>query len=716
MQANSLEKVFNPRSVAYIGVSRGEGTYKNWYLKSMFGSKYTGEIFLINPNATKLLGLNAYPNIKDITEEIDLAVITLPAQYVLQSTKDCVEANVKAIIIITTGFAELGKEGEKLQKEIVKITRANGIRIVGPNCMGIFSSSSGLNTTGFYPFPVGDIALVTQSGNIGEIMFRLALRYQTGYSKFISVGNQADIMFHEYLEYLGDDPQTKVIAMYVEGFKDGRSFLDTVKKIAPKKPIVAIKVGKSEAGARSAASHTGSFAGKEEISNGILKQNGIIRVDNYHELIAVAEAFTKLPYLKHNQIATLGGGGGHGTLAADAAAKYGLELPILSSETQEKLKAILPEFSSCRNPVDITGGGKNYPIEFHDCAKACLEDDQISGAVIYGMFADWKDQEEDAVEKHEAVADKICRLVKDSQKPIIMQTTAAEEVDGIALRSPIRLLRKGGVPVYATVEMATKAMASLFEHDQFLQRVEGRKNDLNRVSKRHKVQTVFQRALNSGYPSVLAKDLEQILEAYQIPVIKSEVAENCDQACQLSEKFGYPVAMRIYSPHIIHKSDAEGVQLNISTPGDAVRCYEKIIECASNYDKQAEIMGVMVSPMEKGDVETIVGMMIDKQYGPVIMFGLGGIFVEVLKDVSFRIPPLTHHDAIEMIKEIRGYPILDGVRGGEKKDIHALADIIVNVSQLVLENPEIKELDLNPVFVQKTGALAIDSRMILGQE
>ena len=714
MKSHSLEKIFNPRSVAYIGVSRREGKYKNWYLKSMFGSKYKGEIFLINPNAKKLLGLSAYPNIKDVTEEIDLAVITLPAQYVLQSTKDCVKANVKAIIIITSGFAELGKEGEKLQREIVKITTANGIRIVGPNCMGIFSSSSRLNTSGFYPFPVGDIALVTQSGNIGEIMFRLALRYQTGFSKFISVGNQADIMFHEYLEYLGSDPQTKVIAMYVEGFKNGKSFLETVKKIAPKKPIVMIKVGKSEAGARSAASHTGSFAGNEEISNAILKQNGIIRIDNYHELIAVAEAFTKLPYLKRNQIATLGGGGGHGTLAADAAAKYGLKLPILSSETQEKLKAILPEFSSCRNPVDITGGGKNYPIEFHDCAKACLDDDQISGAVIYGMFADWKDQEDDAVEKHEAVADKIGRLVKDSRKPIIMQTTAAEEIDGIALRSPLQILRKGGVPVYATVEMATKAMASLYEYHQFLNKVKRRENDLNNVSKRHKVQNVFQRALNSGYPSVLAKDLEQILDAYQIPVIKSEVAKNCNEACQLAEKLGFPVAMRIYSPHIIHKSDAGGVQLNIRKSSDAARCYEKMIECALNYDKQAEIIGVMVSPMGKGDVETIVGMMMDKQYGPVIMFGLGGIFVEVLKDVSFRVPPLTQRDAMEMIKEIKGYPLLDGARGGEKKDINALADIIVNVSQLVLENPEIKELDLNPVFAQKTGALVIDSRMILG--
>lgn len=473
MNAGNLDFIFNPKNVAFIGISRQES--KNVYVKSMIASNFKGKIFLINPKASMVMGYKVFPNIRDIQDDIDLAVIAVPAHLVRQSVVDCVEAHVKGIIIITAGFAEMGEKGKQAQEDMVAIAREGGARIVGPNCLGIFSSFSGLNTTGSYPAPTGDIALVSQSGNVGIVLLNLARSYDVGFSKFISLGNQADIPFHEYIRYLRDDPDTKVIAIYAEGFKDGRSFMNAASEVTLKKPIVILKAGKTEAGARSAISHTGFFAGDDAISRCALRQVGLIRVETYYELLAVAETLSKLPPLENNRIAILGGGGGHGTIMADTVVKYGLDIPLLSSQTQQKLKPILPQFASTKNPVDIVGGGKDYPTEFYECARVCLEDRGIMGVIIFGMFGDYRKEEENAEEKHIEVAGNIAQLVRERHKPIIMQTTAAERIEGIGLKSPLRKLRSNGIPVFESVEIAARSMSALFEYGSFLRR----RNSLN---------------------------------------------------------------------------------------------------------------------------------------------------------------------------------------------------------------------------------------------
>ena len=707
---NNLEKIFCPKSVAFIGVSRQES--KNVYVTSTINSGFKGNIFLINPKATNMiLGHKVYPNLREIQADIDVAVITVPAHYVLQAVTDCVEVGVKGIIIITAGFAEMGNEGRKLQEDIVRVARDGGARIVGPNCLGIFSSACGLNTTGESLLTTGNMALVSQSGNMAQLLFHLARKQGLGFSKVVSMGNQSDINFYEYIQYIGNDPDTKVVLMYVEGFKDGRSFLETAKEVAQRKPLVLLKVGKTEAGARSAISHTGSLAGNDEISRAVFKQNGIIRVDTYYELLAVGETLSKLPILHNKKIAILGGGGGHGGIMADALATYGLEVPVLSNETQQKLKSILPNFASATNPIDIVGGGEKYPSEFYECAKICLEDNEITGVGIFGMFGDYRKMEDGALEKHEKVAIDIAELVKKYKKPVIMQTTAAEDVDGIGLKSPLKILKSNGVPVFASVEIASRSMAALLEHSHFIKAKENQKVKITTPLERPKLIKRFQAILRNGISTPLTKDIEETLREYEIPFTPTEIARNSEEAVIIAKKIGYPLAMKIYSPNIIHKSDANGVRLNIREKNEVIKCFEEIMESTLRYNKKAEIIGITIGPMEKSGVETIIGMIKDKQYGPVIMFGLGGIFVEVLKDVSFRSAPLNHHEAKEMIREIKGYPLLIGSRGGEKKDIDSLADIIVKVSRMAVENPVMEELDLNPVFVYKSGALVIDMRM-----
>ena len=708
----SLEEIFNPKSVAFIGVSRQES--KLGYVKSMIASDFKGKMFLINPKANRILNLEVFPNIREIKENIDLAVVTVPAHSVRESVIDCVEAGVKGIIIITAGFAELGEEdGQKLQQNIVSIAREGGVRIVGPNCLGIYSSSSGLNTTGFSPISPGGIALVSQSGNMMLMMVSLAKRYGIGFSKLVSLGNQSDITFDEFVKYLGSDTDTKVIIMYAEGFNNGKALLNVAFEVTQRKPIVLLKAGRTEAGIRAAFSHTGALAGNDVISNAVFKQMGIIRVDNYYELLSVAETFSKLPLLKGKKVAILGGGGGHATIMSDCVVQHGLEIPVLSENTQRKLKGILPRFASTKNPIDIAGGGENYPSEFWECSKICLEDDEIMGVIIFGGFGAHRQEEEKSEEKHAKVAMDISSLVREYGKPIIMQTRTAENIEGIGLKKPLEILRSNGIPVYPSVEISARSMAALLEYSRVLEEREDKSEEIRHSSKRAVLDKKFGSFVQNGFSNLLVKDIEEIFKVYGIPLIRTEVARNSEMAVEIAESIGYPIVMKVYSPDVVHKSDIGGVRLNIGDRSELIRCYQEVMLSSSSHYKGASIIGITLSPMEKCDVEIIIGMIRDQQFGPVIMFGLGGIFVEVIKDVAFRAAPLSYREAEKMIREIKAYPILVGERGREEKDVGSLVDMIVKVSQMVIENPEIEALDLNPVFVYKRGSLVIDARMRL---
>jgi len=714
--ANDLDFLFNPGSVALIGASDDPLKWGNWMAKQLIESEYKGEICLVNARGRTVYGRQTYKSILDIENPVDIAIIGVPARFVPDAVKDCTKKEVKGIIIVTAGFGETGEEGKRVERELLETARLGGARIVGPNCIGVYNSSIALNTTVF-DLPKGYFAFITQSGNFAMDLNYNVRRREFGYSKWVSYGNQIDILTHEYLDYIKDDPDTKVILLYIEGLynnsvEDGRKFLRIAKATSKRKPLVAIKIGSSSAGVRAAVSHTGSIAGSNEVYDAAFKQAGIIRVANSCELLDVGEALAKCPLPKGNRIAILTDGGGHGTMGCDAAERYGMVVPVLSMETQDKLRDFLPAQASTKNPVDFAGGAEADLWSFVRCSEALLQDKDIDGLVIVGQYGGYGiDLASEFCELEENISVAITELVKKYNKPVINHTMYEPDKP-----KPLQILRQNGVPVYPVVETAMRCMGALVEYKSFLDKMEAEENDeaislpSDRISK---AETIIESVKSDGRKSLVETEAREVLKGYSIPMSDFSLAESEDGAVRIADGMGYPVAMKIVSPDILHKSDADGVKLNMKNRDDVIRGFTEIINSARSYNKKAEIYGVMITPMEDKGIETIIGMTTDETFGPTIMFGLGGIFVEVLKDVCFKVAPLTKADAYEMIKGIKGFPILKGVRGQKPGDIDALADVIMKVSTLVMEHPEIREIDLNPVFAFEDSASVVDARIIL---
>ena len=716
--AGDLDSLFKPRSVALIGASPIPLKWGGWMSKQLTECGYKGDIYLVATKGGVICGKETCKTIFDIENPVDVAIIGIPASFVPDAVKDCVEKGVKAIIIVAAGFGETGEEGKRIEIELARIAREGGSRIIGPNCMGIYNATISLNTS-VLRFPPGFLTFLTQSGNFAMDVNYGVTQRGLGYSKWISLGNQVDIRFYEYLDYIKDDPDTKVILIYMEGLyvesiKDGSEFLRVAKEATRNKPIVAIKIGTSAAGARSAISHTGSLAGSNEVYDAAFKQVGIIRVLNSSELLDVGEALGKCPLPKGNGIAILTDGGGHGTMGSDAAERYNLEVPILVRETQEKLRTILPPQASTKNPVDFAGGAEADLWNFARCSEVLLADKDIDGLVIVGQFGGYGiDLSSDFLELEQKVAEEITSLVKKYNKPIINHTMYAPTKP-----KSLQIFSEGGIPVYAVVETAMRCMGALVERKNYLERVRDAEKEEpvilppDRISR---VKTIIGKVKDAGRVNLVETEAREILKIYNLPMSDFRLAGSKDEATKIAGETGYPVAMKIVSPDIIHKSDAGGVKLSLKDKDDVAKAFNEIMDNARAYNKEAEICGVIIAPMEVKGTEVIIGMTTDQTFGPTIMFGLGGIFVEVLKDVSFRVAPLTKQDAYEMTKQIKGFPILKGVRGQKPADIDALADAIMKVSALVTENPQIRELDLNPVFAYENGATVVDARIILNR-
>ena len=709
--SNSLDVIFNPKSVAVIGASNQPGKWGYLLLEHIIQGGYKGEIYPVNPKGGEIQGLKAYPNVNDIAGPVDLAVIGIPASIVQGAIEDCATKGVKGLIAVTAGYAETGEEGRKLEEAIAKTVKASGMRLVGPNCIGIISSSADLNASSTI-FTKGDIGFLTQSGNLSEDVRLLLQQRGWGFSKLVSMGNQTDIRFDEYLEYLKDDPDTKVVLLHIEEVKDGKRFLEAARKVLEKKPVVAFKVGRTNAGTRAVMSHTGSLAGRYEIYEAAFRQAGIISASDVNDLVDFGGTLAQLPLPKGRRVVVLTDGGGHAAMACDAAEKFGLEVPILSQETQAKLRDVLLPQSGTINPVDFAGAADSDLWSYTRVAEIVLQDKGVDGFLIVGaLFGLYSAGFAQGIQIELDVTQKLCEIAAKYKKPVIMHHVPVPEND------PIRILKRGGIPVYTRVETAVKCMVALVDYSAYLKKMKAEKAEPPElVSKKAKVDRIIQGARSAGHSSLLETEAKEILKEYGIPVPAFGLAKSKQEAVKLAEEVGYPVAAKIVSPQIVHKSDAGGVKLNLKDGAETGRAYDEIMKNAEAYDKSAQIEGVLISPMEKKGVEVIVGMTRDRQFGPAIMFGLGGIFVEVLKDVAFRVTPLSKGDAYEMVKEIKGYPVLEGIRGEEPSDIDAIVDIIMKVSSLVSANDAISELDLNPVFVFKDGASVVDARMILGKE
>lgn len=706
----SLERVFNPRSVAVIGASEVPGKASERRTRSLLEGGYTGDVYLINPKRSELFGRKAYPNIKEVDREVDLVMIVVPPKFLVPAVADSARMGAKGVIIITAGLGETGEAGKRIEAQILDATAETGTYVIGPNCSGMFSASAGMNMLGVPRLQKGPISVLAQSGNVIDSLTHYAAMRGLGFSKIISLGNAIGVSFPEYIDYLKDDPHTKVIMTYLEGIKDGNRLVRVVRETVPQKPVIALKVGRSSAGARAAASHTGSLAGDDLIVDAAFRQAGIVRVSNVDELFDMAEVFSNCPLPAGKRVAILSEGGGDNSIAADNAEVYGLDVPVLAEETQEEIKPFLLKGMPASNPIDYGGTAEENPGMITECSKVCMQSEQVDGLYITGFFGGFKD----IIAPHVAAIEEqtsrdLVGLVKKHAKPLFMHTSFAKG----QIRS-LDILRQAGIPVMESSQRSTQCMSALMNFAIKRKKLSRSRLPETAPQERPAVKALFTKTKGADRTNLLETDSRALLAEYGLDLPEAVLAANSAEAKQAAQKIGYPLAMKVVSPDIIHKSDAGGIKLDLQDEAAVEQAFAEIMAGAAKITSKGRVLGTLISPMAPKGRECIIGMIRDAQFGPVIMFGLGGIFVEVLKDVAFRVAPLTAEDIAEMIQEVKGYKLLTGIRGESPKDIQALKDILGKLSAIATENPEIEELDLNPVIVHEQGASIVDSRVIIG--
>jgi acetyltransferase len=697
---SGIDYFYNPRSIAIIGASDRPRKPGGRPLPALRDRGYAGEVFPINPRHREIAGFKCYPTILDVPGDVDMAVISIPAASVPDVLEECATKGVKAAVIFSAGFAEVGAEGQALQQRLTDLAKPNDMRILGPNSLGLMNLTNSVMASFAYVVdlePVSPMTLgfVSQSGAYGAMMFDEATRAGVGFSSFTSVGNEADAEFSEFLGYLLEDPKTRLLGGYLEGAKNGDRFRRVAEKaLSRQKPILIMKVGRTGAGARAASSHTASLAGDDQIYDAFFRQMGIVRVEDLGDLTSFALLHRSGRSYQGRRVAILSGSGGRGVMLADKCEKLGLSVPEITGATRAKLEETLPSFGSARNPIDLTAqavGDRTIPAR---CLRAVVEDENIDIVLTQPFFYHGDGM---------ASAREFAEIYAATSKPIVILShrhPRSDEDD-----SPVRLVEEAGMPMLPDASQAVRAMANLAWYQ----------NKAGRVREAEPRERIVPRGpgvdelLRSKRP-LSEFDCKQILKSYEIPVTREGLATCADTAVELARELGYPVAVKVQSGHILHKTEAGGIALNLASDDQVRRAYEEVVANARRFAPDAEVQGVLVQEMLSDGTEVIIGMTKDPIFGPVIMFGLGGIFVEALRDVSFRIAPLTHEDAEEMIYEIRGHRVLEGMRGKPPADREALIDVILRVSQLVTDHrDDIAELDINPLVVFTKGAKAVDA-------
>lgn len=706
----SINSLFHPKSVAIIGASSTPGRTGYQFTKELLDAGYKGELYLINPKGGDLNGIPIYTSLDEIEKEIDLAIILVNRGLVEQTVINCADHGVKVSVIYSAGFGEIDQEGKERQEEIVNHARLKGMRIVGPNCAGVYTSSIGLNLTGESIIPGGNIGMISQSGGVGFSAWYDALHYlKTGFSKFIGFGNQADVPIHEYIEYLGEDPETKVIVLYIEGILPnmGRKFIDAARKVTPNKPIVAIKGGRTDAGKRAANSHTGALAGSFEIYQTAFKQAGIIEVERLDELIPVAQTLAQCPVLEDENLALIGAGGGHMILSSDAIEKEGLTIPPFNESTENAIKEKLYDFAPRKNPVDLAGSYAEDLGIWEDITRIALNEPNIGGVMLYGAYASYFENLETNGATWETASRRLGKLQKELNKPIVAYIVAGRED-----KPAIHALRDEGIPTFDSLEIAARCLRALKEYNNI------RKSNADDIANNDELidaEYIFEKAKNRKNKNLLEPEAYELLEKYSVNIAKYKVANSAEEAANSLKELGSPVVFKLCSEDVIHKSDVGGVKINIKTESEAAEAYQQIVNNVKKVEPDANIDGVLVASQKEG-IEVIAGIYRDVQFGPVLMVGLGGIYVEILKDVAFRVLPTSKDDIYNMLKQLKGYPILAGVRGQNKVNIDSLVSQLLNLSNLAISNPIISEIDLNPIFVNEDEAVAADARILLTGE
>ena len=708
----SLEHVLNARSVAVVGASKVPTKRGYQTIRTLLDERYEGAIYPVNPKEKSIMGLTCHKTVSDIPGEVDVALIATPARTVPAVLENCGQKGVKGAIILATGFGETGAEGKALENEVLEVAGRHHIRLIGPNTSGMINLKDNLNLVGLKDSPRGEIALLTQSGNMALTLITEAkLKSRKGFTYYVGVGNEADIRFHEYLEFFRQDPETRAILMYVEGMREGRKFLQQAYKTTETKPVVLLKSGRSSTGKRSAGSHTGALAGMSAVAKGAFERAGIVVIENSDELFPAAEALSSLPPIKNNRIAILADGGGHATIAADTLTDLGVQIPELEEKTKQKLRAILPGGASVSNPIDVAGGTDDNPAVFADCARIILADPNVGGLLIVGLFGGYGIRfAESLAMMEEDAAHQMGKMVKQRNKAIVVHSLYNSEKP-----HSLDLLRYYGVPVYGSLDVACKCIGVLAQYGSYLTSYHAKTNFVFDwgAKARPEGTAIVEKALKERRTALLEAEAKQLAKLHGAPVTADVLAINADEAAEAAARFGGKVVLKIASPDILHKSDAKGVKLNLSGKETVKKAFREIVKNAKAYKADARIEGVLVSPMAAKGIEVIIGTKIDDQFGPVIMYGLGGVLVEILKDVSFRVLPISRRSAQRMIAETKSHPILDGVRGQPPFDKKALINLLLTCSEIIEAYPQIQEMDLNPVIVHHKGLSIVDARILL---
>jgi acetyl coenzyme A synthetase (ADP forming)-like protein len=702
----NIQSIMNPRSVAVVGATNRPGSVGLSVFRNILTTGYKGLLYPVNPHAKSVNSVKAYPTLSDIPDEVDMAVIIVPAESVHQVMEQAAEKKVKGVIVITSGFKEIGGSGVELENQLKEIVKQHSIRMIGPNCLGIINTNEDvmLNASFATKMPKqGNIAFISQSGALCTAVLDFAHGQNIGFSKFISFGNKADVNEIDLLRYLKEDPETDVILMYLEDITNGFEFIEIAREITwdAKKPMIAIKSGTSVEGARAVASHTGSLAGSDATYEAILRQSGIQRVEGINELFYYAIAFANQPVPRGNRIAIVTNAGGPGIMATDAAIRYGLSLASFSKETKEKLKEHLPPTANIQNPVDVIGDATHERYEA--AIRQVLTDDDVSGAIIILSPQAMTDVLE--------TARIVPNVVKDVDKPVLCSFMGIVDVS-----EGVQFLEQHGIPNYTFPEAAVRAMASMvfFGNLQKLERRQIRHVAADRTTAE---QIINKRLEEQDRYLMPQSEANEILQCYGFPVLQGHLVKKASDVEEVFEEIGPPVAMKIMSPDIVHKLEAGGVRLKITSVDEARAAYDQIINSAREFNPAAKIKGVLIEKMARRGVEVILGSALDSKFGPICMFGLGGTFVEAFNDVTFRLIPMWEISAEIMIRSIKSYKFLTGIRGILPSDIDAIKDCILRLSQMVNDHKEIAELDINPliVFPQGEGCVVADSRILLAR-
>ncbi|RLC53631.1 MAG: acetyl CoA synthetase subunit alpha [Candidatus Cloacimonadota bacterium] len=704
MSINNLTKMFNPKVVAIYGASARKGSVGHALMDNIIGSGFDGIVYPINPKRTNVLGVKTYNTILDVPDTVDLAIIATPAKSAPAIVEDCGIAGVSSVLLISAGFAEAGEEGKKLMNQIAETIRKYDMSLIGPNCLGFIKPSIKFNATFASKMALpGKIAFISQSGALCTAILDWSIEQNVGFSHFVSIGSMMDISFNDLIDYFGTDSQTNSIVIYMESLKDARSFLSAARAFARNKPIIVLKAGKSSEGAQAAMSHTGSLAGNDFVFDAAFKRAGIIRVDTIEELFHIAQALAMQPRPTNNRLAIVTNAGGPGVIATDTLIANGGKLAKLSDEIIEELNQHLSPHWSKGNPLDVLGDAG--PVQYAKALEMCSKDRNVDGILVILTPQSMTDPT--------AVAEELTEFAKKSTKTVLACWMGASDI-----YEGQKILEANNIPVYQTPEDAVKAFMIMYDYSRNLQILHETPAQIPTQFQPNKKanKELINMVLNDNRSVMTEYEAKQFLANYDIPVIKNGIATNEEEAIKLAEEIGYPLVMKIASPDILHKTDVGGVKLNIQDKEEAKEAYNKILKSSTEKVPDADIRGVFVEQMMKRKYELIIGCKKDPIFGPTIVFGMGGVAVEIFKDTRVGLPPLNMALAMRIIEDTKIYKLIKGYRGMPGADIQAIQFLLYKFAYLLMDFPQINEIDINPFGVDERGGIVLDAKVMLDKD